>query len=73
MKIWRMLYRFKARSTGSSYRNENSPVSQQIIVRIDNENNNACVGLGYHITLIVNPLPEFDLEKHQILCFEPTS
>jgi len=52
----------------SSYRNESSPFSQQLVVRIDNENNNACVGLGYHITLIVNPLPEFDLEIHQILC-----
>jgi len=52
----------------SSYRNESSPFSQQIIVRIDNENNNACIGLGYHITLIVNPLPKFDLENHQILC-----
>ena len=52
----------------SSFRNDNSPFSQQIAVRVDNENNNACVGLGYHITLITNSLPEFDLENHQFLC-----
>lgn len=52
----------------SSFRNENSPFSQQIVVRVDNENNNACVGLGYHIALIVNPLPEFDLIDLQFLC-----
>ncbi len=52
----------------SNFRNENSPFSQQIIVRIDNENNNACIGLGFHITLNTNILPEFDLKNHQFLC-----
>ncbi len=52
----------------SNFRNENSPYSQQIVVRVDNENNNACVGLGFHLTLNTTILPEFDLVDHQFLC-----
>jgi gliding motility-associated-like protein len=50
------------------YRNETSPYQQQIVVRVDNENNNICIGLGFHITLEVTELPAFDLLDHQILC-----
>lgn len=51
-----------------SYRNESSPYSQQIFVRIDNEITNACFGLGAHINLTINILPEFELIEDQILC-----
>ena len=52
----------------NNYRNENSPFTQQIVVRVDNQDDNACLGLGFHITLNVVPLPEFDVVNEQILC-----
>ncbi len=52
----------------TNYRNENSPFTQQIVVRVDNQDNNACLGLGFHINLIVDPLPEFDVVEEQFLC-----
>ena len=52
----------------SNYRNENSPFSQQIVVRVDNQDNNACIGLGFHVTLRVDPLPEFEIANPQYLC-----
>ncbi len=52
----------------STYRNENSPFSQQIVVRVDNQDNNACIGLGFHVTLRVDPLPEFEIANPQYLC-----
>ncbi len=52
----------------TNYRNENSPFTQQIVVRVDSQNNNACLGLGFHITLTVDPLPEFDVIDPQFLC-----
>jgi len=54
----------------TGYRNENSPFTQQIVVRVDNQDNNACLGLGFHIILNVVPLPEFDLVDKQILCLD---
>lgn len=41
----------------SDYRNETSPNTQSIFVRIDSDDVNACLGLGEHITLTVDPLP----------------
>jgi len=52
----------------SNYRNINSPFSQQIVVVVQNDSNNDCLGLGFHITLNVRPLPEFDLIEHTFLC-----
>ena len=52
----------------TGYRNENSPFIQQMVVRVDNQDNNACLGLGFHINLIVDPLPEFDVVDEQFLC-----
>jgi len=52
----------------TNYRNENSPFTQQIVVRVDNENNNACIGLGFHVTLTVDSLPEFEVTDSQFLC-----
>jgi gliding motility-associated-like protein len=45
----------------SSYRNEASPFEQVLVVRVDSDVNNACVGLGEHIVLrTVNPQPNLD-------------
>jgi gliding motility-associated-like protein len=51
-----------------NYRNEDSPYSQQIIVRVDSKLNNACIGLGVHLTLEVTPLPLFELTEFDYLC-----
>ena len=52
----------------TNYRNENSPFSQQIVVRVEDQSNNACLGLGYHIKLNVSKLPEFELVEQEFLC-----
>ncbi len=41
----------------SKHRNDGSPNVQNIYVRIDSEDVNACLGLGHHITLYVERLP----------------
>ena len=51
-----------------NYRNENSPFFQEIIVRVDSENDNSCVGLGSHITLSVGALPEFEVVETAFIC-----
>ena len=51
-----------------NYRNVRSPFTQQIVVRVDSERNNACLGLGFHVTLTVDPLPEFEVSDPQYLC-----
>ncbi|AOW21648.1 T9SS type B sorting domain-containing protein [Urechidicola croceus] len=45
----------------SNHRNTNSPGTQEIWVRADSELGNDCLGYGQHLTLIVEPLPEFDV------------
>jgi gliding motility-associated-like protein len=52
----------------NNFRNENSPNSQDIFIRVDNLDNNSCVGLGDYITLIVNPLPDFIAVTPQQIC-----
>jgi len=52
----------------SNHRNETSSFSQTIFVRVDSDIDNACLGLGEHITLTVNPLPIIDLEDEYLLC-----
>ncbi|MCF6214176.1 MAG: T9SS type B sorting domain-containing protein [Flavobacteriaceae bacterium] len=52
----------------NDYRNEGSPFVQDIVVRIESTDNNACVGLGTHLRLTVNPLPQFDLIESQFVC-----
>ena len=42
----------------SNHRNDASPNAQTIFVRVDSDVDNSCLGLGEHITLTVNPLPE---------------
>ena len=41
----------------STYRNINSPFTQQIFIRVDNPANVNCAYVGTHITLTVNPVP----------------
>ncbi len=41
----------------SNYQNFGYPHSQNIYIRVDSQLNNECLGLGHHITLIVEPLP----------------
>ena len=50
---------------GISYINENSPYTQLIYARV--ENNNACFGIG-EVTLIVNELPDIDTEGLTYYC-----
>lgn len=51
----------------SEFRNENSPFSQNIFVRVENATNKSCLGVK-EITLKANPIPQFDLTKKAILC-----
>ena len=41
----------------TNFTNTVSPFSQPIFVRIESDLNNACVGLGHHIDLLVEPIP----------------
>lgn len=41
----------------SNYRNIGYPNTQDIYVRVDSQLDNACLGLGHHITLVVDPVP----------------
>ena len=52
----------------SNFRNVNSPFHQKIYVRVDSNLNNDCLGLGHHITLTVNYLPEFYIDAPEYLC-----
>ena len=52
----------------TNFRNENSPFLQQIIVRVDSQTDNSCIGLGQHITLKVGELPDFEIEEEQYIC-----
>ena len=53
----------------SNYRNEGFPNSQLLTIRVDSKSNNACLGLGEHALLIVNPNPEVPvLAEHAIVC-----
>lgn len=54
----------------TNYRNT-TPNSQIIWVRIDSNLNNACVGLGPYLELIVNPLPIINLGIDFTLCLDP--
>lgn len=52
----------------SNHRNESSVNTQQIYVRVDSDVVNACLGLGNHITLTVNPLPIKNTISDYVLC-----
>ncbi len=56
----------------TNYRNTNSPNTQNIIVRVDNLDNNSCLGLGEYISLLVNPVPEFIITHPTQVCTNET-
>ena len=56
----------------SNHRNDASPFVQNIYVRIDSDLDNACLGLGHHITLTVNPVPEVVAITDYIVCEDNT-
>jgi gliding motility-associated-like protein len=56
----------------SNHRNDASPSVQNIYVRIDSDLDNACLGLGHHITLTVNPVPEVVAVTDFIVCEDNT-
>lgn len=55
----------------SDYTNE-TPFNQTIYVRVESQDNGQCVGLGPHLTLVVNPRPEFELNPTDIICLNNT-
>ncbi|MFT6731303.1 MAG: gliding motility-associated-like protein, partial [Glaciecola sp.] len=48
----------------SNYRNTGYPNTQQIWVRVESTIDNACYGLGPHITLTVNPKPSINTNEN---------
>ncbi|WP_420572496.1 T9SS type B sorting domain-containing protein [Kordia sp.] len=52
----------------SNHRNDASPNLQNIVVRVDSDANNACLGLGEHISLTVNPLPDQNTISDYVVC-----
>ena len=52
----------------SNHRNTTSPITQNIYVRVDSNDVNACLGLGHHITLNVDPLPNKNTISDYTLC-----
>ncbi|QRM90008.1 T9SS type B sorting domain-containing protein [Lacinutrix sp. WUR7] len=57
----------------SNHRNDASPNVQNIFVRIDSDDVNACLGLGNHITLTVDALPEQNTITNYPLCSDTNS
>jgi len=52
----------------SNYRNIGYPNTQNIYIRVDSRLNNDCLGLGSHITLIVEPIPKIQLTGDELVC-----
>ena len=52
----------------ANYRNTSSPFTQTIYVRVDNNLNNACVGLAPLLTLVVQPAPESNPVANLMSC-----
>ena len=52
----------------ADHRNTASPNTQNIYVRVDSDDVNACLGLGSHITLQVKPLPDANAITPYVLC-----
>ncbi len=51
----------------NNYINE-IPYSQTLFVRVESNTNGECFGIGPHLVLTVNPLPEFDVTTMAVLC-----
>ena len=56
----------------TKHRNTENPTTQNIYVRVDNNDANACLGLGHHITLNVDPLPNRNTITDYVLCSDTT-
>jgi gliding motility-associated-like protein len=54
------------------HRNTASPTTQNIYARVDSNDVNACLGLGHHITLNVETLPEANTITDYTLCSDTT-
>ncbi len=54
-------------SNQSNYTNE-TPFSELLYVRVEDENNGACFGIGPHLSLVVHPRPEFEVDSSATLC-----
>ncbi|WP_190809224.1 T9SS type B sorting domain-containing protein [Flagellimonas sp. S3867] len=52
----------------SKYRNKESPGQQDLWVRVDGADQNTCIGLGQHVSLVVDEGPIFDLESNLEVC-----
>lgn len=52
----------------SNYINYGYPLTQNIFVRVENQINNECLGLGHHITLYVEKIPEIHSTEEKIIC-----
>ena len=52
----------------TKHRNTANPGTQNIYVRVDSNDVNACLGLGHHITLTVDPLPAQHTVSEYVLC-----
>ena len=52
----------------SNYTNTDYPNTQDIYIRVDSQANNECLGLGHHITLFVNPIPEINPTGTELIC-----
>ncbi|WP_420602283.1 T9SS type B sorting domain-containing protein [Flagellimonas sp.] len=50
------------------YRNKKSPFLQNIWVRVDGSDANDCIGLGQHVTLVIDEAPRFDLLTNLEIC-----
>lgn len=55
-----------------TYQND-TPFSQILYVRVENIDNGDCFGIGLHLTLTVNPIPQFDLEPNSFVCLNDFS
>ena len=53
--------------TPTNYENE-IPFLQTLYVRVENDDNGACFGIGEHLTLIVHPRPEFEVNPEAMVC-----
>ena len=52
----------------TQYINVTSPFEQKLWVRVEGEANNTCIGLGQHLTLVVDEVPDFELAETEVLC-----
>ena len=56
----------------TKHRNTANPTTQNIYARVDSNDVNACLGLGHHITLNVDPLPNRNNVIDYVLCSDTT-